>query len=267
MWLIAGITIKECLRNRALQGIMAIALLLCLVFLTIIPMFAFDTGKVAVDFGFSSMTLAGLTIVIFLGISLLARDLHERTVTMILARPVSRKEYVIGKYLGLSFSVFVAVTSIALLSTAIIWLGIKFSIVMVEPRNFSFLVLITAIGFQFLSLLLLLVIAFFLTCLTTSEYLTMLFTVCVYIIGNSLETIIEVVKSGEFVNVGKSYLTLLELLAWIFPNFNAFDLKVYLAYGIPLPIGQLFWVFLYGLFYIAVVGFFTLWIFERKEIC
>ena len=49
IWPIAGITLREGIRNRSLQGILFVAALLCVVYLTIIPLFAFDTGKVAVD--------------------------------------------------------------------------------------------------------------------------------------------------------------------------------------------------------------------------
>lgn len=264
--LIAGITIKEGLRNRALQGIFAIAVLLCLVYLTIIPMFAFDTGKVAVDLGFASITLAGLAIVIFLGIALIARDIHQRTVCMIIARPVSRTDYVIGKFCGMSVTVLMAVLGIALLSVLTTGLGIRFILEMTPPRNFSWTVLGVAVLFQYLSLLMLMAVAFFFACLTTSEYLSMLFTVCVYIIGNSLETIVEVIQVGHFVEVGKAYLATLKFMTWVFPNFSAFDLKVYVAYGLPLPMAHVAWTAAYGILYIMLLATLTLWIFKRKEI-
>jgi ABC-type transport system involved in multi-copper enzyme maturation permease subunit len=264
--LIAGITIKEGLRNRALHGILAIALLLCFVYLTIIPMFAFDTGKVAVDLGFASMTLAGLAIVVFLGIALVARDIHQRTVCMILARPVSRTDYVVGKFFGLSVTVLMAVLGIALLSVVTTALGIHFILEMTAPRNFSWMVLAVGILYQYLSLIMLMAVAFFFACLTTSEYLSMLFTVCVYVIGNSLETIIEVVQTGQFASVGATYLSVLKVLAWVLPNFSAFNLKVYIAYGIPLPLSNILWTAGYGLLYILLLAVVTLWIFKRKEI-
>jgi len=264
--LVAAITVKEGLRNRAMQGILAIALLLCLVYITIMPMFAFDLGKVAVDLGFAFVTLAGLAIVIFLGIALLTGDIHQRTVCMILSRPVSRVDYVAGKYVGLSLTVLLAVLMISLLTLFTSWLGLLMVPEMSLPRNFSWGGLSIAVLFQYFSLLILMAVAFFFACLTTSEYLSMLFTIGTYAIGNSLETIIDVIRTGQFVKVGPAYLGLLKAISWILPNFSAFDLKVYLAYGLPLPWNQVAWTSFYGICYIGLLAVATVWVFKRKEI-
>jgi ABC-type transport system involved in multi-copper enzyme maturation permease subunit len=264
--LVSAITIKEGLRNRAMQGILAIALMLCLVYITIIPMFAFETGKVVIDLGFAFITLAGLTIVIFLGIALLTADIHQRTVCMILSRPVSRADYVIGKYCGLAVTVLLAVLMITALTVLTSWIGIQLIPEMKLPRNFSWGVLGVSVLFQYLSLLMLMAVAFFFACLTTSEYLSMLFTLCVYAIGNSLETIIEVIKAGQFVDLGPAYLGMLKAVAWIFPNFSAFDFKVYLAYGLPMPWDQVLWTAGYAVLYIGLLAIATLWVFQRREI-
>ena len=264
--LVAGITIKEGLRNRAMQGILAIALLLCVVYVTIIPMFAFDTGKVVIDLGSAFVTLAGLAIVIFLGIALLTKDIHQRTVCMILSRPISRTDYVVGKFCGIAGTVLLAIVMIVGLTIFTSWLGIQFILEMEAPRNFSWGVLAISVLFEYLSLLILMAVAFFFVCLTSSEYLSMLFTVCIYVIGNSLETIIAVIKEGQFVQLGGAYLAMLKVVAWVFPNLSAFNLKVYLSYGLPLPWGQVGWTAAYGVFYISLLAVVTLWIFKRKEI-
>lgn len=264
--LIAGVTFKEGIRNRALHGILAISLLLCLAFLTVLPMFAFDTGKVAVDLGFASMTLAGLAIVIFLGIALLTRDVHQRTVCMILSRPVSRTDYVIGKYVGLALTLLMAVAGIAALSVATTWLGVRLFIEVDPPRNFSWTVLGMSVFFHYLSLLMLMAVAFFFASLTTSEFLSMLFTFCVYLIGNTLETIVTILQQGEFARVGPLYMATLNVLTWLFPNLSAFDLKVYIAYGLDVPWNQVAWTAAYGCVYICLLAVLTLMIFRRREI-
>lgn len=264
--LVAGITIREGLRNRAMQGILAIAILLCLVYMTIIPMFAFDTGKVVIDLGSAFVTMAGLAIVIFLGIALLTKDIHQRTVCMILSKPISRTEYVFGKYCGLAATVLLAVLMIVGLTVLTSWLGIQWILEMEPPRNFSWVGLGINVFLQYLSLLLLMAVAFLFACLTTSEYLSMLFTVCIYVIGNSLETILQVIQEGQFVQVGPAYLSMLKVISWVFPNLSAFDLKVYLAYGLPMPWVQIGWTVVYGFTYIGLLAAATLWVFDRKEI-
>ena len=108
--------------------------------------------------------------------------------------------------------------------------------------------------------------AFFYTVLTSNEYLSMLFTFCTYLIGHSLETIVKVLQSGEYFNAGAGYIHVMKFLTWVFPNLSAFDLKIYLGYGIDLPWPNIIWTGVYGVFYIAVLLFLTVVIFDKKEL-
>jgi len=266
IWLISNITVKDGIRNRLLHGILFIALFSCVIYLTIIPMFAFDTGKVATDLGFASMTLSGLAVVIFLGIGLLTRDIHERSVCMVISRPVSRSQYVTGKFLGLSITILTAVLIMAVLSVFSGWIALKIIPEMALPRNFSWGYLLTAVIFNYLELLIVMALGFLFTVITTNAYLSMLFTFCCYIIGQTLETIVKVITSGEFVKVDAFYIKTLEILKWIFPNLRAFDLKVSVSYGLPLSLDYTIWTAVYGLIYISIIIFITTKIFNRQEI-
>lgn len=266
IWPIVAITFKEGIRNRALQGILCIAVLLCLVYLAVIPMFAFETGKVMVDLGAASVSLAGMVIVLFLAISMLTSDIHRRSVCIILSRPVSRMAYVLGKFGGLALMVFTAVVLIVLVAVVASAIGTQFILEMTAPRNFALGQLGIAVLFNYLALLILLAIAFLFTIVTTNEYLSMLLTMMVYFIGNSLETIVKVAGSGGDIKMSPVYLGALKVLTWIFPNLSAFDLKVFVAYGLELSYPQILWTAAYGVLYIALVISITIVLFNRKEI-
>jgi hypothetical protein len=94
----------------------------------------------------------------------------------------------------------------------------------------------------------------------------MLFTSCVYLIGSSLETIVKILSIGDFVKVGDLYLGMLKVFSWIFPNMKALNLKVSLAYGLPLSNIYIFWSFIYGIFYIMILLSITIFIFNNQEI-
>jgi len=264
--LVSQITYKEGVRDRALHGIMFIAFLSCILYMTVVPLFAFETGKVIIDIGFASLTLAGLAIILFLGITLLTADIHKRTVCMILSRPISRTEYIIGKFIGLSFIILIALSIISGLGILSGWIGTRFIEEMNLPRNFSWGVMFLAISFNYLSLLIILSVAFFFTIVTTNAYLSMLFTFCVYLIGASLETIVKIISVGDFVKVGDVYLGMLKVFSWIFPNMKAFNLKVALSYGLPLSNTYIFWSFIYGVSYIMILLSITTLIFNNQEI-
>lgn len=264
--LVSQITCKEGLRDRALHGILFIAFLSCILYITVVPLFAFETGKVIIDIGFASLTLTGLVIVLFLGISLLTADIHKRTVCMILSRPISRTEYIVGKFMGLSLIILIALSIISGLGIFSGWMGVSFITEMELPRNFSWGTMFTAIFFNYLSLLIILAVSFFFTVVTTNAYLSMLFTFCVYLIGNSLETIVKILSIGDFVEVGDLYLGMLKVFSWIFPNMKALNFKTALAYGLPLSNAYLFWSFIYGVFYVMILLSITILIFNNQEI-
>ncbi len=266
IWPIAAITFKEGIRNRALQGILGIAGLLCFAYLAIMPMFSFEQSKVMVDLSAASISVAGLAIVLFLAISMLTRDVHQRSICLILSRPVSRPAYVMGKFSGLAFLVLIATLLIAIIAIITSIIGSRYLEAFAAPRNFS----VGQLGFSFLlkfiSLLIVLAMAFLFTVVTTSEYISMLLTLMTYMIGNSLETIVKVASAGSDVKLSPIYLGALKCFTWIFPNLTAFDFRIYVAYGLDLPYAQSLWLIAYGIAYIAVTLSLTVLIFSRREI-
>jgi ABC-type transport system involved in multi-copper enzyme maturation permease subunit len=59
------------------------------------------------DFGTGFIILTTMLIAIFLGVSLVPPEVERRTVFTILSKPVSRLEYLLGKFLGLVWTLFV----------------------------------------------------------------------------------------------------------------------------------------------------------------
>src|SRR3990172_3090754 len=116
IWAIAVITFKEGIRNRAIYGISIFALLLLGANLLISSMIMQEVGKVAVDMALSTVSFAGLLLVLFVGINLMAKDLDKRTIYMVLARPISRAQYIFGKFLGMCLLIVVTVAFLSVLA-------------------------------------------------------------------------------------------------------------------------------------------------------
>lgn len=266
VWLIAKITFKEGIRNKFLHGIGLLSILLFISNLFITRFFAFETGKVAVDVGFSVLSLAGLSIIFFMGITLLSRDLHQKNICMIICHPLSRFSYVIGKFSGLALFMMIAFCLLGIFAVLSLWLGSLAEGGMENLRNFSWLMLACTIFFNFISLLMLLAVGFLLVTVTTSTYLSMMLTFLIYIIGHSLDTIILLLTKGEFVQATPLVLKTLKLASWILPNLNAFNLKTALSYGLPISSVYLSWLAVYGILYISVVLMATGIIMHFKDI-
>jgi len=114
---------RENVRARLLHGLFALAIATA-GYSLIVGAYAFrDTVRVVSDLGGASVSAYGIVVAIVLGATSLYRELELKTAFPILARPIARWEYLIGKFVGswLTLFVFVAVdTGALLLSIAVL---------------------------------------------------------------------------------------------------------------------------------------------------
>ncbi len=263
IWLLAKITYKEGVRNRILLGVLLVALLFSAFNVIFSQMFAHDLSKVSVDLGLSTVSIAGLAVIFFMGINLLARDFEKRTIYMVLSRPIARWQYVVGKYVGLSLMVGTAVAILGLFTAA----GVKTSMLMAPnfiPQNYSWLVFAAAVCFSLLSLMIITALAQLFTCLATSSYIALLVTACAYFIGQNVELVRKTLLDSAEVN--RYYAIMIEGITWLFPNLQAFDMKTAAGYGLPMNTVSLCWTAVYGLSYIAITVSLSVFFFQRREL-
>ncbi len=99
---LAYITFLDGLRRNAVWGLCVFALLCEVCGIFFIDFFGHDLGRVISDFQSSIMWVAGMIFILFYAVQALARDDTHRNIDSILARPISRTEYVLGSMAGLS---------------------------------------------------------------------------------------------------------------------------------------------------------------------
>lgn len=116
-------TYREAVRARILHGLFALALATTGYSLVVGAYTSRNQLRVVSDLGAASISLYAIVVAVVLGATSLYRELELKTLFPILARPVTRAEYLTGKYLGtlLVLLVFVAAnTGIVMLSTAVL---------------------------------------------------------------------------------------------------------------------------------------------------
>ena len=116
-------TYREAVRARILHGLFALALATTGYSVIVGAYTSKNQLRVVSDLGAAAISLYAIIVAVVLGATSLYRELELKTLFPILARPVSRTEYLAGKYLGtlLVLLVFVAAnTGIALLAVALI---------------------------------------------------------------------------------------------------------------------------------------------------
>ena len=265
LWPIAFITFKEGIRNRAIYAISLFALLSLGANFLISGMILQEVEKVAVDIALSTTSLSGLLLVLFVGINLMAKDLDKRTIYMVLSRPVSRSEYILGKFFGMTLLIIAAILILGIFSVLSLAL-IKMTYAGYFLR-FAWPPVLYSLAFIALSLILLSALSFFFSSFASTSFITLVLTIISYIIGHSLNDIKALVESPEVVGIKISPLTVKTVQAayYLFPNLSLFDIKQQAAHNLPIAPTYLFWVFLYGIVYTVIIISLAAVIFRRKE--
>jgi ABC-type transport system involved in multi-copper enzyme maturation permease subunit len=123
VWVIALNTYREAVRARILHGLFALAIATWAYSLVVGAYTAKNKLRVVSDLGGAAVSLYSIVVAVVLGATSLYRELELKTLFPILARPLSRSEYLTGKYLGtlLLLAVFVGANAgIVLLSISVI---------------------------------------------------------------------------------------------------------------------------------------------------
>jgi hypothetical protein len=114
-------TYRESVRARILLGLAGVAFCVALFSLVVGAFTLRSAPRVVSDLGAASISIFGIAVAIVIGSTSLHRELEQKTVFPILARPIRRGEYLVGKYLGtlLTIAVFImADAGVVLLLTA-----------------------------------------------------------------------------------------------------------------------------------------------------
>ncbi|MFO7830545.1 MAG: ABC transporter permease [Desulfuromonadaceae bacterium] len=266
VWALALVTCKEGIRDRSLFGILLFALFVLGLNVAVAGFFMRDLGKVTVDMNLAALSFAGLLLVFFIGINLMAKDIDKKTIHLVLSKPFSRGEYIYGKYLGLVLLVVCTLALLLVFSTATV-AGIH-AMYPTYFGGFTWGVYFWAVAFIALQLALLCAIVVFFSAITTSSFITLIFSVASYLVGVSIEEVLFYLKSqaaaGEVV-ASETLRTVLEVVAWLVPNFAAFDLKTEAAHGLVLEPMRLLTSAGYGLGYTLILLWLATLIFRRRE--
>lgn len=108
IWAIARTTFGDAVRKKVLQIFVVVTIGLIVMSVSFTQMLSFSTKQgistelmMLKSFGLGLMAIAGALISLILGVSLIPQEIERRTIYTILAKPVNRYQFIIGKYLGL----------------------------------------------------------------------------------------------------------------------------------------------------------------------
>ena len=248
---IASTTFRESIRNRTVLGILVLALAFIGSALLLAELSLDQRVRVITDWGLFCVSIFGVILAVLIGVSLVQKEVRRKTLYVILSRPIHRWQYVIGKYMGLAFTLLVEVGTLSVALIILLWasgapptaLLVKALLVILAE-----ILLVAALAVFFASF--------------SSPYLSGLFTLGLFVVGRSLEALNVLADKVEAMIVH----TLLKGLFFVLPDFADFNLSNRVVHHIPIGMNEVGWLWLYGIGYLGVLLFFGAWIFTRRDL-
>ena len=247
-------TFREAVRDRVLYNLIAFAVILIASALLFGEISIGIQKTILVNLGLSSISIFGLLIAIFLGIGLVYKEMDKRSLYALLSKPIRRSQFIIGKFLGLNFTLLV---NTALMSVGL-WAALYYLTRGFEPQDQYIWV---GIYFILLQLSLVTGLCLFFSCFST-PVLSAVFTFVAYVIGNLAS---DIRVFGELTE--NSLLQGMTTgLYYLLPNFSNFNVSAWVAHGNPVEGSVILLNTLYALCYNAILVAASLWIFSRKDL-
>ena len=243
-------TLREAIRNKLLYTLLGFGVLMIAAGVFIATLSYVEVDEILQDVGFGAIRFFGAGIAIFVGIGLIHGEVERRTIFTILSKPVSRTEFLVGKFLGLTLTVWL---QLALM-------GLAFALVSGLAGAPLTSAHATAIGLIGLELSVLVAIATFFSAFTT-PMLAALFTVGLWLIGH--------LSRDLYALGGQSESEVATLAAtWIFrvmPDFEVFNKTLEAVHGLPIPGNEVTMAIVYAIGYILIAMTLGSMIFGRRD--
>lgn len=244
-------TFKEIIKSKVLVNVLILGLLQLLVTYIAYSFTYGEPSRVALDFGIGTLNLSAIGIAIFMGVGLLSDEIENRTVYMIISRPVSRSSFILGRLLGLLSILIVNIVTLSVISLLLYF---------ITGGDFQPLILWTIFATLLESMIVLIIVS--LLSMLTSKTLSVLLTILIYILGNA----IDAAKLLEFVKIRPLLGHILDAYHFLLPGFYKFNFKPYLLYKQSLSIEYLTTSIGYGLLYAIGLVFLSLYVFNKKDL-
>ena len=246
-------TFKESVRQKVLYNLVAFALLLIGASILFGSISVGVERIILITLGLTSISIFGLLMAIFIGIDLVSKEIERRTLYNVLSKPVTRMEFVLGKYLGLLLTLLV--------NTAIMAAGFYGALYYQKGTlGRGDLVFLGAVYFILLQLALVVGVAIVFSCIST-PVLSAVYTFCLFVIGNFSADLRDFGERTESVLVG----TASSALYYALPNFADFNVISLVAHEQKIPaymwVGNSF----YALLYMTILLGLAILIFEQRE--
>ena len=250
-------TFREAVRDRVLYGVLGVATAVLLFTLVLAQISLDQELRIVLDVGLASISLFSVVVAIFLGSSLLYKEIERKTLYVILPKPIRRHEFLLGKYCGIALTafVFVAIQGSVQLLVSSIQAGVNFGLALAvlfgmpallgllmwkardrtavvvpwscvalaasaavaSTTSLQLVPVLCALTLTMGEVLMLTAVALFFSAFST-PFLTALLTLGVWVVGRSADTRVTMTSDS----IPAAVKSMLRQLAKVWPNFDLF---------------------------------------------
>jgi ABC-type transport system involved in multi-copper enzyme maturation permease subunit len=246
---IASLTVREALRQKLAVNLLVFAVVIMSASIVLSELTFGEQYRMIADLALSSAAVFGTLIAVFLGAGLVAGDVQRRTVYPILAKPVSRAQYVLGRFAGLAATLTL---NLAVMAAA------TFAVIGIYRGDLGFLrttPIVAAFVALAVQLAMVASIAVLLSTFTNAT-LTSVVALSLAVSGHLARDAFPLWMKSALGRVA----------AYLVPNLAALDLKLEVVYEQPVPLARLAVLLAYGACYAGVCVALASAVFSRRNL-
>lgn len=263
--LVALHVFKESVRDRVLFAIGGFAIVLVVASVLIGQITAGQDVRIIKNLGLAAIELSGVLMAVFIGVGLVAREIERRSIYSLLAKPVHRWEFIVGKYVGLVGTLVVNVACMTLaLFLVLAWfqattpeaLVRAWTVPVVDPALLKVVALIIA------ELMLLTAVAVLVSTFSSSGVMSAVLTLGVWVVG----LLSDDLRGFTAVTTSPAIEAFVRTIGTVVPAFSAFDVKAEVVNGRP-PVawGYVGMTVAYAMTYASALVGAAIGIFSRRQ--
>lgn len=246
---IAAQTFTEARRNRVFYSLFLFALVVVLSSIIFTEVTTTTMDRVLKDTGLAAINVFALALTIFAGVGIINREIDRKSIYTVLAKPVSRFGYILGKWLGL--------VSIILATSTLMFLGLLLVMKIYKTDIHAGIFL----GFMGILLEVMVLGAVAILCSTfTTSFISAFICAAVYFSGHLSTEFLRVVRKSHGARrfIG-------EAVYYLVPNLERFNFKYHATYDVTVASGTLLAVVMFGVAYAGAALLGAVIVFQRRD--
>jgi len=248
---LAQFTIKGYLKERILLVVLIFGLVLMGASYVLSPLAVGAQQKIVVDIGLAAMSIFGIIIIVLLGAASFYREKEHGILKSLLVKPITRTDFVLGKYIGTVITVAMVTVFMGLICLAVM----KLSGNAITP-NVCWAIYLAILEVALVTAMLTMFSSF------TSPILGSFFTLCVVFAGHLSKDLLSFAEKFE----GAAPKLVATVAYYALPNLSLFNVRTEAVHGLPLPEGFIYAVTMYGIFYTVVILVLGTLMFRLREV-